>query len=108
MMPKKDRWRKALTFSLVFHCLLLVGAGWLGGALLKAAPLPDIIEVELVSGPGRSDRRDARAPDSAGVVAGPYAKELPAIDEPAVAAEATAGARAEVASARTGGRRRPQ
>lgn len=48
-MLRQDRWRKALLISVLFHCLVLTGVGWLGGSLLKAAHLPDYIEVEMIS-----------------------------------------------------------
>lgn len=50
-----------MAISVLVHCLLLAGAGWLGGGLLKAARLPDLIEVELIGEPGRSKQKDAAA-----------------------------------------------
>lgn len=58
-MPKWDRWRKALAISVLVHCLLLAGAGWLGGSLLKAARVPEFIEVELIGDPGQSEQKAA-------------------------------------------------
>lgn len=87
-MPKRDRWRKALAISALVHCLLLAGAGWLGGSLLKAARLPDLIEVELISDPGRSDRKDPTAATApAAGAAQPFAQAPANAGRSAVAAE---------------------
>ena len=46
------RWRKALAVSMVLHCVVLLGLGWLAGKALLPVELPEtLIEVELASGP---------------------------------------------------------
>ncbi len=77
-MPKGDRWRKALAISVLVHCLLLAGAGWLGDGFLKVARLSDLIEVELISDPGRGKQTAAAA--------APAAPARPSIRETAAAA----------------------
>jgi protein TonB len=98
-MATQNRWRKALAISGLVHCLLLAGAGWLGGSLLKAAQVPAVIEVELISDPGRSEQKDAAA--AAAPTTGPTAAvrtfvQPPAsVDRSAVVAEMAADAVAE-------------
>jgi len=96
-MAKRDRWRKALAISVLAHCLLLAGAGWLGGSLLKAARLPDLLEVELISDPGRGEQTAAAA--------APVAPARPSVRDTAAAeavAEATAAASAALSAAGAG------
>lgn len=46
------RWRKAVIFSLVFHSIVLVGAGWLTAkALLPVETTETLIELEFASEP---------------------------------------------------------
>lgn len=90
-MPKRDRWRKALTISVLAHCLLLAGFGWLGGNLLKSAQYPDLIEVELISDPGRSEQKGAlAAPTPAVGAARTFANVSVTADKPALVAERVA------------------
>ena len=59
------RWRKALTVSMVLHCVILLGLGWLAGkALLPVEPPETLIEVELASGPDRGQPAPAAAPSA--------------------------------------------
>lgn len=99
-MAKRDRWRKAMTISVLVHCLLFGGVGWLGGNLLKAAQPPDLIEVELISDPGRSKQRDNLSvivPTTGAASA--FAQTTIAADKSAVVTEMTADAVTEAVSA---------
>jgi protein TonB len=90
IMPYTDRWRRALTISLFAHCLLLAGVGWLGGDLIKAAHIPELIEVELITDVAASERKDnlpASAPVAA--AAGTRTGGPVSADRPAVVAEVT-------------------
>ncbi len=77
-MAKRDRWCKALATSVLVHCLLLAGLGWLGGSLLKAARLPELIEVELISDPGRNEQKDEAKVAAPAVSAARTFADLPA------------------------------
>ena len=72
-MLKPDKWRKALLTSVLFHCLMLTGVGWLGGMFFTSAHPPDFMEMELVSVTDRPER--AANPGSSHVVP---AKGMPA------------------------------
>ncbi|SDE81589.1 energy transducer TonB [Sporomusa acidovorans] len=48
-MLEQSYGRRAVVFSCCFHCLLFIGAGWLGGGLFSQAAEPETIEMELVS-----------------------------------------------------------
>lgn len=47
-MPEQLYWRRALMVSCLIHCLLLIGAGWLGGSIISKAAEPEYIEMELI------------------------------------------------------------
>lgn len=102
-MPKRDRWRKAFAISVLVHCLLLAGAGWLGGGLLKAAQVPDLIEVELISDPGRSEQKAAVAVTPAVSAARAFARTPSSADRSAVVTEMTAEAVTEGVAVPTAG-----
>lgn len=48
-MSKQSYWRCATIVSCCIHCLLFVGAGWLGGGIFSKAAEPETIEMELIS-----------------------------------------------------------
>lgn len=48
-MDARKRWRYAVSFSMALNVFLLCGAGMLSAGLFTAAPMEQIIEVELVS-----------------------------------------------------------
>lgn len=48
-MANKSYWRRAVVVSYCIHCLLFVGAGWLGGSIFSKAAEPETIEMELIS-----------------------------------------------------------
>lgn len=91
-MPKRDNWRKALTVSVLIHLLLFSGAGWLGGSLFKAAQIPELIEVELISDPGHQENMAVTTPVGA---ANPGANSAPSAAKAAVATEMLAEAVAD-------------
>jgi protein TonB len=94
-MPKRDRWRNALTISVLVHCLLMTGIGWLGGNLTRAAKIPDMIEVELITDPGRNARKDNLSTAVPSSVARTSENAQAAADKSAVVAEMTADTVAE-------------
>ncbi|SCM83214.1 TonB family protein [uncultured Sporomusa sp.] len=49
-MPEQLYWRRALIASCFIHCLIFVGAGWLGGSVFSRVAEPEYIEMELISG----------------------------------------------------------
>ncbi len=48
-MFKQSYGRRAAILSCCIHCLLFIGAGWLGGDLFSKAAEPETIEMELIS-----------------------------------------------------------
>jgi len=48
-MSKQSYWRCATIVSCCIHCLLFVGAGWLGGGIFSKPAEPETIEMELIS-----------------------------------------------------------
>lgn len=48
-MSNQSYWRRAVVVSYCIHCLLFVGAGWLGGSIFSKAAEPETIEMELIS-----------------------------------------------------------
>lgn len=75
-MATKPYWRQAILASCLVHCLLLAGAGWLGGGLLASTAEPQTIEMELVS-----QALEPEPPDSlpaALPAAAPRADKIPA------------------------------
>jgi periplasmic protein TonB len=98
-MAKRDRWNKALVASIVVHCFVLAGAGWWGSSLLAASPRQNIVEVELVSDPGRienNDRLSAAIPLAA-AASRVVSRTIPSV-KPVAVAEKTAATVAERAS----------
>ncbi|WP_434130818.1 energy transducer TonB [Sporomusa sphaeroides] len=48
-MPEQLYWWRALVVSCFIHCLIFVGAGWLGGSVFSKVAEPEYIEMELIS-----------------------------------------------------------
>ncbi|WP_188397675.1 energy transducer TonB [Sporomusa sp. GT1] len=48
-MPEQLYWRRALMVSCFIHCLIFVGAGWLGTSVFSKVAEPEYIEMELIS-----------------------------------------------------------
>ncbi|WP_371378607.1 energy transducer TonB [Sporomusa aerivorans] len=72
------RWRKALAVSMVFHCVILLGLGWLAGkVLLPVEPPETLIELELASGPAGGQSAPAAAPAAPQVRPASAAPSLP-------------------------------
>ncbi len=72
------RWRKALAVSMVLHCVVLLGIGWLAGkALMTVEPPETLIELELASGPDGGQPAAAAAPSAPQVRPASAAPSLP-------------------------------
>lgn len=48
-MSEQSYWRRGVAVSCCIHCLLFIGAGWLGGGIFTRAAEPEMIEMELIS-----------------------------------------------------------
>lgn len=48
-MFEQSYWRRAVIVSCFLHCLILIGAGWIGGNIFSKDAEPETIDMELIS-----------------------------------------------------------